>query len=58
LAPPARGPADSDVYDGLCPRAKADELPDGTYRITVYFRAMGGDEIEFEGGEVELAVPR
>jgi hypothetical protein len=35
-----------------------DELPDGTYRITVYFQVMGEGEIELEGGEVELAVPR
>jgi hypothetical protein len=35
-----------------------DELPDGTYRITVYFQVMGEGEIEREAGEVELAVPR
>jgi hypothetical protein len=35
-----------------------DDLPDGTYRITIYFRVIGGEEIELEGGEVELAVSR
>jgi hypothetical protein len=35
-----------------------DDLPDGTYRITVYFQVMGEGEIEREAGEVELAVPR
>jgi hypothetical protein len=35
-----------------------DELPDGTYRITVYFQVMGEGEIEREAGEVELSVPR
>ena len=35
-----------------------DELPDGTYRITVYFQVMGEGEIEREAGEVELAVSR
>lgn len=35
-----------------------DELPNGTYEITIYFRAMGGDEIELEAGEVDLAIPR
>jgi hypothetical protein len=35
-----------------------DELPDGTYRIAVYFQVMGEGEIEREAGEVELAVPR
>ena len=31
-----------------------DELPDGTYIITVYFQVMGEGEIEREAGEVEL----
>jgi hypothetical protein len=31
-----------------------DELPDGTYRISVYFQVMGEGEIEREAGEVEL----
>jgi hypothetical protein len=35
-----------------------DALPDGTYRITISFRAMGGEEIEIEAGEVDLAIPR
>ena len=35
-----------------------DELPDGTYEMTIYFRAIGGEEIEIELGEVDLAIPR
>ena len=35
-----------------------DELPDGAYEMTIYFRAMGGEEIEMELGEVDLAIPR
>jgi len=35
-----------------------DELPDGTYRITVYFSTIPGGEFELEGGDVELAIPR
>ena len=35
-----------------------DDLPDGTYRITIYFRAIGEGEIELELGEVDLAIPR
>ena len=35
-----------------------DELPDGTYSITVYFQVMGEGEMEREASEVELAVPR
>lgn len=35
-----------------------DELPDGAYEMTIYFRAMGGEEIEIELGEVDLAIPR
>lgn len=35
-----------------------DELPDGTYRITVYFSTIPDGEIELEAGEVELAIPR
>jgi hypothetical protein len=35
-----------------------DALHDGTYRITITFRAMGGEYIEIEVGEVDLAIPR
>ena len=35
-----------------------EELPDGTYEMTIYFRAMGGEEIEIELGGVDLAIPR
>ena len=35
-----------------------DELPDGAYEMTIYFRAMGGEEIEIALGEVDLAIPR
>lgn len=35
-----------------------DDLPDGTYRITIYFRAMGEGEIELDLGETDLAIPR
>ena len=35
-----------------------DELPDGTYEMTIYFRAMGGEEIEITLGEAELAIAR
>ena len=35
-----------------------DDLPDGRYRITVYFSTVRGGEIEIEAGEVELAIPR
>ena len=35
-----------------------DDLPDGEYRITVYFNVSGGDEIELDLGETDLAIPR
>jgi hypothetical protein len=35
-----------------------DELPDGSYEMTIYFRAMGGEEIEIALGEAELAIAR
>lgn len=35
-----------------------DELADGTYEIAIYFRAMGGEEIEIPVGEVDLAIER
>ena len=35
-----------------------DELPDGNYRITVYFHAMAEGEIEIDLGETDLAIPR
>lgn len=35
-----------------------DDLPDGNYRITVYFNAAGEDEIELDLGEIDLAILR
>lgn len=35
-----------------------DELPDGAYRMTIYFHPLESDEIEIELGEVDLAIPR
>ncbi len=35
-----------------------DELPDGIYRVAVYFSTVRSGEFEIEVGEVELAIPR
>jgi hypothetical protein len=40
----------ADVLDG--------ELPDGDYRMTIYFHPLESEEIEIELGEVNLAIPR
>jgi hypothetical protein len=34
-----------------------DRLPDGEYRIAIYLRP-DGDEVEIDGGTVDLAIPR
>ena len=35
-----------------------EELPDGSYEMTIYFHPLESDEIEIDLGEVDLAVPR